>query len=140
MRREQKSLFASALEDGAEFGGRVVTFVGVQADTNDGVFEGESFHECGHGVLGGLVPEEAQNQACRDTKRTLCHQETQSVATDDGRKWDATGSVGLRVEEEFDMFDVLSMGAGEVVQGQVAEVVFCLEDGEVRVVDGQERG
>ncbi len=43
----------------------------------------------------------------------------------------------MRVEEEFDMFDVLSMGAAEVVQGQVAEVVLSLKNGEVRVVDGQ---
>ena len=44
--------------------------------------------------------------------------------------------MGLRVEEQFDMFDILRVGTCQVVHGQVAEVMLCLENFEIGIVDG----
>lgn len=48
--------------------------------------------------------------------------------------------MGLRVEEDFGVEDVLGVGAGEVVVHQVVEVGGRDQDGHVGVVNGEEGG
>ena len=43
--------------------------------------------------------------------------------------------MGLGVEEEFGVFDILGVGSGQVVVGEVTEVGGGLQDGHVGVVD-----
>ena len=66
--------------------------------------------------------------------------QTGAVTGEDGGEGDSPRGVRLRVEEEFDVFDVLGGGAGEVVVGEVVEVSGGLEDRHVGVVDGEEGG
>ena len=58
---QQEAFFGGALINSGEFGGWIVAFIGVEPDADDGVFEGEGFHEGCHGVFCGVVTQEAED-------------------------------------------------------------------------------
>lgn len=139
MSSQEEAFFTGSLKNGGKLGRWIIPLVRVEAHADECIFVGQGFHQSRHGVFGGLVAEEAKDQASRYPQCTLRHQQAQTVAPDDGRERHTSGRVRLGVEEEFDVLDVLRVGTRQVVHGQVAEIMLGLEDAEVRVVDGQER-
>lgn len=137
---QKEAFLARALEDGGEFRRRIVPLVGIQAHADDRVLEREGLHQRRHGILGRLVSQETHDQAGGDAQRALRRQEADAIPSHHCREGDAPGGVRLRVEEQFDVLDVLRMGVGEIGQREIAEVVLRPQDRHVWVVDGQKAG
>lgn len=96
---QQEAFFAGTLEDGGEFAGRVVALVRVETDADDGVLEGQGFHERRHGVFRRVVAQETHDQRRRDAERPLCRRQAQAIASQHRRERNPASGVRLRVEE-----------------------------------------
>ncbi len=99
---------------------------------------GQRLHEGGHGVLGGEVAQEAQDQLGRDAQLVLRAHDRPTIARDDGVERHTAAGVRLRVEEHLGVHDALRRGLLQVRPGEVVEVLRGLQHPHRRVVDGEE--
>ena len=96
--------------------------------------------EGGQRGLGGHVPQEAHDELDAQAELGLRVQPGPVQAADDGVEADPAAGVGLGIEEDLGVDDVLRAGGAEVGHGQVVEVLLAAQHRHALVVRGQERG
>jgi len=129
-----------ASEHVSELERRVVSLVGVQSHPDDAVpIRQRSFEGLGS-RRGAHVPQEAQDQLAAQTEGSLGVLVGSEETRHDRIEADAPGRVGLRIEEDLGVDDVLRAGLAEVGHGEVVEVSLGQQDAHALVVHGEERG
>lgn len=96
----------------------------VEADADKGVAKRHGLLQGLERFLLGQVTQEAEDQTVADAQLFLAVEQRLLDAAQHYLEGNATVSVGLRVEERFDMDDVLRLAALQVGPGQVVEILL----------------
>ena len=125
-------------EDALELGRRVADLGGVEADADDPVQPRLGRREGGEGGVLVEVAQEAQDQLRGDAQLRLGPGHAGQQAVGDDREGDAPVRVGLGIEEDLGVPDIVRRGAAEVGEGEVVEVLLRLQHGGPGVIDVEE--
>ncbi|GJD04520.1 hypothetical protein ColKHC_13345 [Colletotrichum higginsianum] len=142
VRRAPDAGVPGGVVDGAEHGGRVGRLAARHAEAGDGavpeVAGVAGLEEHAHGVVDGAVAQQADDVLDRHAEVGLGAAAGAAQAVDDGAVGDAAGRVGLGVEEDLGVADVLGVRLGEVGVPQLLEVGGGQQHGEADEVVVQE--
>ena len=143
---------AAAGEDAFELAGRIALFRRIEPEAVDPRQMRLGFGQRGKGVFLAEMTQEAEDQPAADAPARLALLEALFQTVEHGQERNAARRMGLRVEEDFGMNDVVGGGAFEIGQHQIAEIVGAaqhvgtgvieIEKGlqAVEVVGGGQRG
>jgi hypothetical protein len=138
--REAVALAPRPTEDVLELDRGIVLLVRVQAHADDPLLIGQRLLEGLHGGVGGHVPEEAHDELGAQTERSLSIPLSAMEALDACTEGNPARRVGLRIEEDLGVDDVLGMSLLKVRHGEPVEVLLGDQHTHALVVDGEERG
>ena len=137
MRDQAKAEFAATRKHAREFLGRVAHLARIQPDADD-------FVAVRHGLLQRFkrfflaqVAKKTQNQRCADAQLGLGIDAGAVQAVDDCRHDHAARRVGLRVEKNLGVDDVVNGGLAQIGQRHVVEVLAGNQHARPGVVDIQ---
>ena len=135
---EKKARVAGAREHVRELARRVSPLGRIEPDADDAVAKRQRRVEGALGVGFIEMAQEAHDQACRYAELAPGIGNGAAKTFDHGRERDAAGGVALRVEEHFDVADVVGVGALEIGEGKVVEILLRHQHRHAEVVDVEE--
>ncbi len=100
---------------------------------------GQRLLQSGHCRLGAEMPKKTENQVGSDTPLLFCILKSAVDASMNRLKGDTSLSMGLGVEENFSMADILGGAAFQVGPGKVVEILLSLQHSRPRIVEIQRR-
>mmetsp|Transcript_30587 Transcript_30587/g.56652 ORF Transcript_30587/g.56652 Transcript_30587/m.56652 type:complete len:263 (-) Transcript_30587:684-1472(-) len=132
--REESSLLPGAVEHTPELLGGIPQLIGVEAYRVYLVRVGQGLLQRRHGVVGGQIPEEAHDEPARDAVLRLPVDQGLVYPVHDRIEGHPSRRVGLRIEEDFYVSDVVPAGVLQVRRGKIVKVHFIEEHGAAFVV------
>ncbi|EET44348.1 hypothetical protein NEISICOT_01819 [Neisseria sicca ATCC 29256] len=133
-----KTLGAGLGKDALEFRGRVAEFARIQSDAVDMSSERLRLGKRFKRGFFAQMSQETHNQSAGNAPFFLRFQTCTGNAVDDGFKRYAARGMGLRVEEDFGVDDVVLAAAGEIGGGQVVKILLVEQDRRRSVVNIEE--
>lgn len=133
-----EALFAGPGEDRLELGRRMALFTGIEANGDDPVAVGHRLRQCFEGLVLIEVAKETEDQVGADPPLVGARSQRLRNTIDDGCEGNAAARVGLRIEEDLDVADVLVMGPFQVGHRQIEEIDPVQEHGCTLVVEVEE--
>ncbi len=130
--------FARGGEDALELRRRVADLGGIQSDADEVMQIGLGGPQRGEGFVFAEVAQEAEDQARRYAQLRLGAVHPRDQALDHDGEGHAPVGMGLGVEEDLGVADVVGGGALEIGEGQILEVLTGQQHGGARVIDVEE--
>ena len=135
VRHQVQAQGAAALEHAREFFRRVAALGGIEPHANDLVQVRQGLVQRDDRLVFGQMAQEAHDQAGADGALLASAPD----AVDHCLNGNAARGMGLRVEKDFRVQDVVGMGARQIGRGHVVEVLFGEQHACTGVIDIEKR-
>ncbi len=135
MSDEKEAGIPGAPEHATEFARRMADLRRIEADADEFVPVGQRGIERSLGIRLAEMAEETQDQSRLDPERRCGILSRAIEAVDDRGEGDAARRVGLRVEEHFNVADILGTRTIEIGQRQIVEILCGQQNRHAAIID-----